>query len=58
MVAPSQVGATMERFSSGHSRCSQRQGVLLADVNGDGVVNIQDVVLVAASFGAAGEKRD
>ena len=30
---------------------------ILADVNGDGVVNIQDVVLIAAEFGAAGEKR-
>ena len=30
---------------------------ILADVNGDGVVNIQDVVLIAAEFGAAGGKR-
>ena len=29
--------------------------VILADVNADGVVNIQDIVLIAASFGAAGE---
>ena len=28
---------------------------ILADVNGDGVVNIQDVVLIAAGFGEAGE---
>ena len=30
-------------------------GEILADVNGDGVVNIQDIVLIAASFGEAGE---
>ena len=28
---------------------------ILVDVNGDGVVNIQDVVLIAAGFGEAGE---
>ena len=32
-------------------------GEILADVNADGVVNIQDVVLIAAEFGAAGGKR-
>ena len=28
---------------------------VLGDLNGDGVVNVQDVVLIAASFGEAGE---
>ena len=28
---------------------------VLGDLNGDGIVNIQDVVLIAASFGTAGE---
>ena len=28
---------------------------VLGDLNGDGVVNVQDVVLIAASFGTAGE---
>ena len=28
---------------------------VLGDLNGDGIVNIQDVVLIAASFGEAGE---
>ena len=28
---------------------------VVADLNGDGMVNIQDIVLIAASFGEAGE---
>ena len=30
---------------------------VLGDLNGDGVVNVQDVVLIATSFGEAGEKQ-
>ena len=47
--------STIERFPIDVASLTEAAPQLVADVNGDGIVNIQDLVLVAGQFGETGK---